>query len=315
MNLKETIELANTGNSQAQADLAYRYSVGDGVPKDTQLSRKWNELAAAAGHPFACFNLAQDHLDGTFAGADPRRALTLFTQAWHAGGTTPDIKGDAALNIGWILRNGLAGEPEILQARAWYLNAARCAQPSAFFNLGQLELESHRHDDAAHFFRLGAALDHEGCIYELARLHVDRMVSNPDVELARKLLSCIAGSNHRAHRLLHSKKLAQTGESSARNITAQHTPNPKMTGTWDLDDSDVWFSIDADAATPVHCEDPDEALTVSDVRWSAEDLYFTSTCESTGWRVENHLLVFDEATLLVVRRGDTTTPTVACRRS
>ncbi len=91
-NITQLIELAKTGNTTAEVQLAYEYTKGQNIAKDLVKAFKLYELAAYEGNLTALFNLAQFYLNGIadvngkpIIAKNPQMAISLLTQCANSG--------------------------------------------------------------------------------------------------------------------------------------------------------------------------------------------------------------------------------------
>jgi TPR repeat protein len=77
--------MANSGNAEAQYQLASLYRSGRGVPLDETLAFKWMKAAAEHGHARAQFNLGAMYLAGRGVGRDIGQARTWLLKAKAQG--------------------------------------------------------------------------------------------------------------------------------------------------------------------------------------------------------------------------------------
>ncbi len=315
MTLPALCRLADDGDASAQAQLAFRYSVGEGVRRDRRLAIRWGRLAADAGNVSAKFNLAQDELEvgGTAHVAD---ALVLLEQVWNEPDAESALRASAAVNIGWVLKNGEAGASDTEQVERWYVRAARLGNARAMYNLGLLFSERADPERMRHFFRLAAELGHEGAVYELARLHVDRRLVDSDLETARTLLQRISPRHARARRLLRSRRLAAPARVPEQRTVARAAPDRQLHGCWSVVDQDAWLHIQIPNSEPTRVifGDDEELFEVDHVTWDEGSLRFSTRCVSTNWRVDHKLLFIDQNAALMLRAGDSCESSVASRR-
>lgn len=306
---------AERGDAEAQAELGRRYTVGEGVRRNSRLAFQWCERAASGGSVAATLRLGKHYLEGRGVPRDVAAAIALLRQVWSSPRADDDARADAALDIGWALMQEGDAPADRGRAQRWYRKAARLGETSAFYNLGSMAGEDEDYETSEHFFRLGAAAGHEGCVYELARLHIDGHAEARDIEHGRSLLRSIAGHHPSARRLLESGKLQrlrgrQRGSERGKPLSL---PDTRFAGVWVLLDSDPWLEISVGARTAVACLDQEEPLEVSDVRWQGPELCFQTFCRSTDWALDNRLLWIDDGALLLVSTGAAVRSTVALR--
>lgn len=77
----ELINLADTGDADAQYRLGLMYYNGKGVPQDYDLAFKWTKLAANYGLPIAQTNIGAMYLFGNGVSKDTDKALDWFLKA------------------------------------------------------------------------------------------------------------------------------------------------------------------------------------------------------------------------------------------
>ena len=83
--------MANSGNAEAQYQLASLYRSGRGVPLDEALAFKWMKAAAERGHARAQFNLGSMYLAGRGVGRDIDQARTWLNKAKAQGYQDADL--------------------------------------------------------------------------------------------------------------------------------------------------------------------------------------------------------------------------------
>ena len=76
--------MANSGNAEAQYQLASLYRSGRGVPLDETLAFKWMKAAAEHGHARAQFNLGAMYLAGRGVGRDIDDQVSVQGRAGQA---------------------------------------------------------------------------------------------------------------------------------------------------------------------------------------------------------------------------------------
>lgn len=72
---------AESGDAQAQVELAQRYAKGIGVVKDLKQAAEWYRKAAEQGHAGAMNKVAWAYADGIAGGIDWEQALPWFSKA------------------------------------------------------------------------------------------------------------------------------------------------------------------------------------------------------------------------------------------
>ena len=83
--LREWDPLANQGDAQAQFQLGWMYSKGEGVSEDDQEAVKWYRLAAEQRHAHAQYNLGLMYDSGWGVPKDDKEAVKWFRRAAEMG--------------------------------------------------------------------------------------------------------------------------------------------------------------------------------------------------------------------------------------
>jgi len=126
----EALKFAEAGDAQAQFNLGYDYSEGDGVEIDHVLAVHWYQKAAKQGHAYAQFNLALKYENGEGVLQDSQKAIFWFLKAAEQGDA------DAQVNLGIAYANGESGNLDYSEALKWLLKAAEQRNAAAQYFLG-----------------------------------------------------------------------------------------------------------------------------------------------------------------------------------
>ena len=121
---------ADQGNTGGECNLGVNYEKGYGVTKDYVEAVKWYRKAAEQGLAMAQVNLASMYYNG-------RGVETNYTEAakWlHKAAEQGEIKAQASL--GWIYQAGLGVPQDYAEAIKWYRKAAEQGDINAQFKLG-----------------------------------------------------------------------------------------------------------------------------------------------------------------------------------
>lgn len=121
-------KMAETGDPEAQHNLALLYRTGKGVEKNLNLSGQWFRKAADQGVSDAQYYLG--HMYDTGEGVDQNRkyAYVWYRKAAEKG------HGLAQINLGVLYANGLGIQTDIEQAYLWFHVAAAQGYRAAFEN-------------------------------------------------------------------------------------------------------------------------------------------------------------------------------------
>ena len=110
---------ANQGSARAQYDLGVLYERGRGVPVDLTEAAKWYLKAAEAKYPLAQFNLAVCYTKGQGIRKDLPEAALWYRRAALQGTV------QAMVNLGTMYERGDGVPISAVDAYAWYLAAGR----------------------------------------------------------------------------------------------------------------------------------------------------------------------------------------------
>ena len=114
----EILALAESGDSNAQADVAERYYYGRGVETNKAEAVRWYVHAAEAGHLGAKDSLGLCYLYGYGCVRDPVKAAKFFTEA------AEEEHPSAMNNLAFCYRNGIGVERDEHKAFVWAKMAA-----------------------------------------------------------------------------------------------------------------------------------------------------------------------------------------------
>ncbi|MGB0371489.1 MAG: tetratricopeptide repeat protein [Opitutales bacterium] len=113
--LQQTIEKANSGDSNAQNLLAINYLNGErGLDPNAETAYYWFNKSAELGNPWAMSNLARLYRDGTGVDQNSDRAKQWFMRAAEAG------HHPAMSNLGELFAVGEGGPRDLKEASVWY---------------------------------------------------------------------------------------------------------------------------------------------------------------------------------------------------
>ncbi len=116
------------GDAEAMAELAYRYSVGSGVPKDVAQAIKWFHKAAENGDAFAMSELAEMYYEGNRVQKDYSEAVKWWRKAAEQG------RKGAVWELAKLHNHGPVGLRDYAEAYVWY----GCGQ-LYYFNIDDCE--------------------------------------------------------------------------------------------------------------------------------------------------------------------------------
>lgn len=110
---------AENGHAASQYRLATLYELGQGAPKDINISTNWYERAAESGHVKAMHNLAVLSISGSGKSANYVTAAKWFAKAAEHG------LRDSQYNVGILYERGLGIEKDAVKAYQWFAIAAQ----------------------------------------------------------------------------------------------------------------------------------------------------------------------------------------------
>jgi len=174
---------ANTGNAQAQFQLAERYLSGKGVMADTNNAFQWFSKAADQGLADAQYQLALCYAQGVGTAKDLAASVPWFRKAADQG------NGDAEYNLGLAYEKGLGIAQDAAQAAAWYQRAAEQGNVIAQNNLGMISLNLNKdYAGAAHWLQQAADRGYAPAQNALGIQYLQGMGVKQDVNEGFKLL-------------------------------------------------------------------------------------------------------------------------------
>lgn len=118
------MELAEAGDTAAQANVGYYYDNGLAVARDADEAARWYRLAAEAGDVTAQYNLGILYETGDGVARDYTEAFRWFRAAAEQGDTK------ACIYVGLFLEEGLGRQRDPVMAFAWYTAAAEGGDPA-----------------------------------------------------------------------------------------------------------------------------------------------------------------------------------------
>lgn len=120
-------EEAESGNRDAQFQLAEMYYVGQGLAKDVTEAVHWYGLAARQNHVEAAFRLGNIHCDA----AEYQEAFRWYRQAAEQGYPA------AQTNLGVLYNEGYGVDQDLREAVKWFRRAAEAGHQIGQSNLGE----------------------------------------------------------------------------------------------------------------------------------------------------------------------------------
>ena len=114
----QTMALAEKGDAEAQYNLGWMYSNGEGVESDETVTAQWFQKAADQGHIKALYNLGVMYRDGVGVPQDDIKAADYFLKAADQG------VADAQYNIGYMYYHGRGVAQDTNIAKEWLKKSA-----------------------------------------------------------------------------------------------------------------------------------------------------------------------------------------------
>ncbi|CAH1199049.1 conserved hypothetical protein [Candidatus Nitrotoga sp. BS] len=124
---------AESGNANAQYDLAWLYDTGDDskiLAKDVRKAAEWYEKAAIQGHAKAQTGLGLLYVNGNGLPKDYVKGVDWLQKAAAQGDP------EAQLHLGWLYRDNKGIPEDPAKALVWWQNAADRGYAEAQFILG-----------------------------------------------------------------------------------------------------------------------------------------------------------------------------------
>ena len=129
IDVTQLYQKAQSGDAQAQLDLANHYYTGEGVEKNEQGAVIWYRKAAEQGHAVAQFNLAYCYHNGIGVEKNEREAVIWYKEAARQGLAV------AQNTLANCYFNGVGVEKNAQDAVIWYIRAAEQGYAEAQGNL------------------------------------------------------------------------------------------------------------------------------------------------------------------------------------
>lgn len=127
---------AARGNYEAMDQLAFAYTLGDGVATDTDKAAEYTRMSAEAGSPTGAFFYGLAQISGDKAEKNVEAGLASITRAAENGNAT------AMLFLGDAYRAGELVKQDNAAAANWYGKAHRAGNPAANDRLKEMRAES-----------------------------------------------------------------------------------------------------------------------------------------------------------------------------
>src|SRR3989344_3771491 len=121
---------ADSGDADAQFELAGMYFRGEGVPQDDAKGIEWGQKSAAQGHSKAQYNLGMMYLNGEGVPKNVAKAVELLQKSAVQGYAR------AQNNIGAMYESGEGVPKDAAKAVEWFQKAAAQGNADAQFYLG-----------------------------------------------------------------------------------------------------------------------------------------------------------------------------------
>jgi len=129
--VQEQYRKAKNGDAQAQSNLGFAYSQGEGVKKDYDIALKWLHKSAGQGNAEGQSNLGYMYSNGYGVERDNSEALKWYRMAAEQGGAHGQYR------IGVYYQIGSGGQKDLNEALKWYRKAAEQGYVNAQYMLGR----------------------------------------------------------------------------------------------------------------------------------------------------------------------------------
>jgi serine/threonine protein kinase len=166
--LEELSNMAESGDPEAQFNLALKYNNGEGVGRDYKKAIKWYRKAAEQGNVEAQNNLGIMYDSGMGVKRNFKKAAYWFQKSAEKGNTL------AQRNLGLMYENGQGVKSSAAEAVKWYRKSAEGGDSDGQYFLGNMYLwgkgVGQSAEQAAYWYRKSAEQDHEDARKALAKL-------------------------------------------------------------------------------------------------------------------------------------------------
>jgi len=129
---------AESGDAQAQYELARLYHLGQPGAKDLAAAYRWYAKAAEKGHVGARYALGTMHAKGEAVAQDYFRAVEWYRLAANLGNSA-----DAQVALGELYFLGRGTAQDVAVARDWYRKAAERGHPVGQYRLAEMMREGY----------------------------------------------------------------------------------------------------------------------------------------------------------------------------
>ncbi len=131
----QLLPLAESGNVEAQSNLAWLYLNGAGTEQDNVSAAKWYKKAAEQGDPYAQFNYAEMCEQGSGTQQSDEEAVHWYRKAAMQG------QANAQYSLGEMYLDGVGVEQDFVRAYAWIHVVVGSGVEAAESVLEEIELE------------------------------------------------------------------------------------------------------------------------------------------------------------------------------
>ena len=135
--LRELVTTAESGDMDAQSELAFKFAKGEGVEKNDEEAYKWFLKAAEQGDASSQFNLGVMYAKGRSVEQDYSEAFNWYKKAAEQG----DVNSQAALSMMYM--KGIGCEKDYKDSFDWTLRAAKRGHLNSIFNLGEFYIKGY----------------------------------------------------------------------------------------------------------------------------------------------------------------------------
>ena len=190
---EETKQKANEGDVEAQFQLYLWYNNGIAVSKNERLGKEWLNKAADGGHADALNELGALYSSGEGVFQNIKKAAGYFEKAAEKGLSL------AQANLGLMHYKGGIDFPRNLEkARAYFQEAVKAKEPTAFSGMGWIALEEGNKESAIEWFKQSQATNEPWGVFGLGLLYLTDKSLGISSEAAFELLEQVAESHPRA---------------------------------------------------------------------------------------------------------------------
>lgn len=190
----ELLQQAQSGNVDAQYDLAECYYEGYGIEKDLEKAYFWYSKAADQGDAEAIYSLGWMYMNGEFVAKNFDKGFQLYTTAAEKGSSS------AQFAIGELYYDGEQVNKDYEKAYKWFLKAAEQDHDEAQFSLGWMYQHGQGVEEdlnkAKMWYKKAADNEYDDAITELAKIEEKERQEKADAAAIQTAMKKMVGHTY-----------------------------------------------------------------------------------------------------------------------